>query len=177
MWSSAQSEQHFSACSGYLWKFVDIKLTFLLVTQGNSICSPLYHKHGTFKGELLCFSVFPDLLMLLQCQIPMLNDAKALHNEVRAYGSEPCRLFQLALQAVFQKVFTSLFAQWLQRMLDFPTGACLVMPAPCTQRCACPLPNSDQTPLRFALCLMDYIVRTLFKMAPIKSFSKVNEGQ
>ncbi len=43
--------------------------------------------------------------MLLQCRILGLNDVQVSHNEVCAFGSEPCRLFQLALDAVFQEVF------------------------------------------------------------------------
>ncbi len=55
--------------------------------------------------ELLCSSV-SDLLMLLQCQILVLNDAKVSHNELHAFGSEPCRLLQLALHAEFYSEFT-----------------------------------------------------------------------
>ncbi len=43
--------------------------------------------------------------MLLQCQIVMLNNAQVSHNEGRAVGSESCRLFRLALHAVFQEDF------------------------------------------------------------------------
>ncbi len=37
------------------------------------------------------------------------KDVKVSHNEVHAFGSEPCRLFQLALHAVFNSVFLSVF--------------------------------------------------------------------
>ncbi len=47
--------------------------------------------------------------MLLQYQILELIDAKASHNEVYAFGSEPCSLFQLALHAVLQCFFNSVF--------------------------------------------------------------------
>ncbi len=53
------------------------------------------------KGELLRISAFSDLQLLLQCWTFMLNDAKASHNEVHAFGSEPCRLIQLDLHTVF----------------------------------------------------------------------------
>ncbi len=33
------------------------------------------------------------------------------HNEVHAFGSEPCRLCQLALHAVFYSVFLTVFLQ------------------------------------------------------------------
>ncbi len=56
------------------------------------------------------------------------------------------------------------------------------MPAPCTQRCACPLPCSAQTQLHSALCSTDYSI--LFRTAPMKCFLllfllffQVNEGQ
>ncbi len=61
-------------------------------------------KNINIKGELLCFSVFSD-----QCWIFVLNDAKTSHNEIHAFGSEPCRLFQLALLAVFYGAFNSIF--------------------------------------------------------------------
>ncbi len=35
----------------------------------------------------------------------MLNDAKMSHDEVCTFGSEPSRLFYLALHTVFHKVF------------------------------------------------------------------------
>ncbi len=43
--------------------------------------------------------------MNLQCWIVMLKDAKASNNEVCAFGRKPCRLFHLALHAVFQEDF------------------------------------------------------------------------
>ncbi len=47
--------------------------------------------------------------MLLQCWIVVLNDAKASHNEVHAFRSEPCWLFQLTLHAVFEEGFATVF--------------------------------------------------------------------
>ncbi len=47
--------------------------------------------------------------MLLQCRLLVLIDASASHNEVHAFRSEPCRLFQLALHAVFYSVFLNCF--------------------------------------------------------------------
>ncbi len=44
------------------------------------------------KGELLCFSIFSDLQMLLQSRQVVLNNAKASHNDVCAIVSEPCSL-------------------------------------------------------------------------------------
>ncbi len=73
--------------------------------------------------------------MLLQCQILMLNDNKASHNEVYAPGTEPCRLFQLALHAVYCFFLISDLTLTLM-----PAGLPYIgMKAPCTQHCACPL--------------------------------------
>ncbi len=79
--------------------------------------------------------------------ILVLNDATVSHTEVHAFGGEPCRLLQLALHVVFITVFFQLMHAGLPYM---------GMPAPCTQRCACPLPCSAQTPLHSALCFRDY---------------------
>ncbi len=43
--------------------------------------------------------------MLLQCRTLVLNYVKVSHNEAHAFGSEPCRLFQLALHVVFYRDF------------------------------------------------------------------------
>ncbi len=73
--------------------------------------------------------------MSLQCRTLVLNDAKVSHNEIRAFGSEPCRLFQSALLTVFQEVIFNPVTLTLM-CAGLP---CLGMSAPCTQRCACPL--------------------------------------
>ncbi len=51
---------------------------------------------GTMHMETQCLSLkesYYAFLFFLTCQIVILNDAKASHNEVHAFGSEPCRLF------------------------------------------------------------------------------------
>ncbi len=65
----------------------------------------------------------------------MLNDAKASHDEVHAFGSEPCRLFQSALHAVFYSVFfTSVFPVTLLRAgrpyMGIPARAYSAVPVP-----------------------------------------------
>ncbi len=110
--------------------------------------------------------------MLLQCQMLMLNDAKALHNEVHAFGSEPCRLFQLALHDVFYSVFLTLFSSDVNACWTFLYGHT----STCTQRCACPLPHSAQTLLHSALCFMDYC-QHFVQYGSNKVFFQVNEGQ
>ncbi len=50
----------------------------------------------------------------------MLTDAKVSHNEFNAFGSELCRLFQLALHAVFQEFFFKLSLHRHKCMFDLP---------------------------------------------------------
>ncbi len=107
-----------------------------------------------FTGELLCFFIFSDLLMLLQCCILVLNKATVSYNEVHTFGSEPCRLFQLALHAVFQEVF--LFLHSAVTLTNECWTALCGMPALCTQPCACCLLCSSQIQLCAALCFRDY---------------------
>ncbi len=82
------------------------------------------------------------------------NDAKASHNEVRAFGSESYRLFQSALHAVFSSVFP------VTLMCAGLTWAC--------QLCA---HSAVPTPHLCALLSATQItVSTLFEMASIKCF-------
>ncbi len=51
--------------------------------------------------------------MLLQCQILVLNDAKASHNEVHVFGTELCRLFHcnnIFNHLYYFKIFVELYA-------------------------------------------------------------------
>ncbi len=68
--------------------------------------------------------------------IVVLNDAEASHNETCAFGIEPCRRLQLALHAVFQKVFLNSVVSLASMCAGL---SYMGMPAPCTQRCNCPL--------------------------------------
>ncbi len=80
----------------------------------------------------------------------MLNDAKVSHTEVRAFGGEPCRLFQSALHTVFT-VFYSVFPVTLMRAGLPYMGTSVHAHRPCL-----PPSCSAQTPLRSALCFRDY---------------------
>ncbi len=97
----------------------------------------------------------------------MLNYVKVSNNELHAFGSELCRLFQLGLQAL------TVFTEMLLRA-GLP---CMGMPALRTQCCACPSPTLLKH--RCALLSASWItVSTSFKMAPIKCFYfGVNERQ
>ncbi len=61
--------------------------------------------HGTntlmLKSSNYAFLSFPIYKYCYNVRYLFPNDAKALRNEVHAFGGEPCRLFQLALNAVF----------------------------------------------------------------------------
>ncbi len=118
----------------------------------------------------MCYSVFSDLQMLLQCWMLVLNEAKVSQNEVHAFGSEPCRLFQLAMYFVFYSVFKC-FSSDVNVFWTSSYGHA----SWCTQCYACPSP----TLLRHCCALLSasrITVSTLFKMAPIKCFFWVNEG-
>ncbi len=93
--------------------------------------------------------------MLLQCWVVMLSNAKTSHNEVRTSGSEPCKLFQLALHTVFQEVFLTVFTVTLMRA-GLPYKGIPRHASSCTQCCLCPLPRSAQTRLHSALCWIHF---------------------
>ncbi len=93
--------------------------------------------------------------MLLQCLILVLNDANAPHNEVRAFGNEPFRLFQFALHAVLYSVFfNSVFLVSLMCAGLSHKGL--------SARALRPVPDPSSTLLRHcctllsALCFTDY---------------------
>ncbi len=95
----------------------------------------------------------------------MLNDAKASHNEVHAFWSEPGRLFQLALHTVFYSVFNSVFTVMLMRAA-FPF---MSMPAHAHSAVLTPSP----TLLSYCCALLSasrITVNTLFEMASINCF-------
>ena len=43
-----------------------------------------------FKGDLLYFSLFSVIYIMLQCRMFILNVAKVSNNEVNVYRSNPC---------------------------------------------------------------------------------------
>ncbi len=118
--------------------------------------------------------------MLLQYQILVLNDAKASHDEVRAFRSEPCRLFQSAPHAVFYSVFCFFFFVFFYSVFTVTlmcaglpymgisaiAHSAVLAPSPSLLRHRCNL-----------LSASGITVSTLFEMAPIKCFFQVNEGQ
>ncbi len=69
--------------------------------------------------------------MLVQCRTLVLNDAKVSHDEVHAFGGEPCRLFQSALHAVSYCVFLSVLTVTLMCWTSLYGHA-----SSCTQCCA-----------------------------------------
>ncbi len=94
----------------------------------------------------------------------MLNDAKVSHNDVSAFESEPCRLFQLSLHTVFNSVwvFLSVFPVMLMcaelPYIGIPARAHSARPVSSTallrQRCA-------------RLSASGITVGTLFEMASV----------
>ncbi len=116
----------------------------------------LYLWSWSHERELLCFSVFFDPKMLLQYRIVMLNDIKASHNEIHAFGSEPWHAVSVGSACYVSGGLFKILLYWRQCMPDFPVWACLGMPASCTKSCARPLLWSAQTLLCSALCFTDY---------------------
>ncbi len=111
--------------------------------------------------------------MLLQCQRVVLKDTEMSHNEVYVFGSEPCRLMEWALQAVFCSVFSYSIFPVILMHAGLPY---MGMPALCTQRFACPLPRSAQTLPCSPLCSLDYRPHFV-RYGSSEVFFWVNEGQ
>ncbi len=94
------------------------------------------------------------------------NNAKASHTEVDAFGSEPCRLFQLALHAVLYNVFFCDVKACCTFLHQLCAHSAVPAPSPALLRHSCVLLSASWI-----------TVNTLFKVAPIKCFLRVNEGQ